>query len=190
MDVLVFRRVEVNAVRSAVEATQLHGHGSCPKMSTKSLLCHKISLCESIEQLNDEQCFDVMRLMQKELGYDKLNQVLMKVLFSSTQSWSIESLQRIEKEISSNMSNCALSNKAQNAKKDNELQNENKQLLFPLLQLPIDLINNISLFLNEWDISSSQFEQCCRLFYRMINNLSYLSKSNIILKNYCLMKQI
>ena len=40
----------------------------------------------------------------------------------------------------------------------------------------MDIIKNTSLFLNEKEIIS--FEKCCRLFYQMINNLSYLKQSN------------
>ena len=50
------------------------------------------------------------------------------------------------------------------------------ELLFPLHRLPIDLISKTSLYLNEKDILS--FECCCRSFYQMINNTSYLNLSN------------
>ena len=55
-------------------------------------------------------------------------------------------------------------------------QKEEKEQLFPLLRLPIDLIKNTSLYLNEDDIC--QFEKCCRLFYTTINNTIYLKESN------------
>ena len=49
-------------------------------------------------------------------------------------------------------------------------------VIFPLQRVPIDLIATASLYLNEKDIFN--FEQCCRLFYNVINNTSYLSKCN------------
>ena len=42
--------------------------------------------------------------------------------------------------------------------------------------LPKDLITTISFFLNEQDIF--EFELCCNLFHKMVNNKSYLTKSN------------
>ena len=49
---------------------------------SKSLLNERISLCESIERLNDEGCFDVIRLLQKELGCGSLNQLLIRLIIN------------------------------------------------------------------------------------------------------------
>ena len=45
-----------------------------------------------------------------------------------------------------------------------------------IVQLPVDLITHTALFLDEIDVL--QFERCCRLLYRCINTLSFISKSN------------
>ena len=68
------------------------------------------------------------------------------------------------------------SNCESSPRNDTTQNNANDNILFPLLRLPIDLITKTSFFLNENDIF--QFQQCCRLFYKMINNTSYLHKSN------------
>lgn len=49
------------------------------------------------------------------------------------------------------------------------------QLVFPLLKLPVDLINRICLFLCEKTIGT--FEFCCRYFYQLTNTASFISKS-------------
>ena len=59
---------------------------------------------------------------------------------------------------------------------NHETLQKEERALFPFLQLPIDLVTETSLYLNEDDIF--QFEQCCRLFYTMINNTTYLKQSN------------
>ena len=63
-------------------------------------------------------------------------------------------------------------------KTDNNNNNKKnkKNTTFPLDRLPVDLISKTSMYLKEKDIF--RFEQCCRLFYKMVNNSSYLSKCN------------
>ena len=46
---------------------------------------------------------------------------------------------------------------------------------FPLLELPIDLINQTCLFFCEKAIIES--ERCCRCLYQIMNNLSFINKS-------------
>ena len=45
-----------------------------------------------------------------------------------------------------------------------------------IVKLPVDIIQNVSLYINEKDIFI--FERCCRLFYQIINNSSYLRQCN------------
>ena len=65
----------------------------------------------------------------------------------------------------------------------NESQNNN---ILRLLRLPIDLIFKTSLYLDEKDIY--KFEKCCKLFYQIINNSSYLNQSNTF-KSFSLEKE-
>ena len=145
---------------------------------SESCLSQKISLCRCIETLNDDECLQVIRLFQK---YQHLNQFLIKIILKMTEKMNVESLQHINNEMKQIISN----NKYVRSQQQSERNNDNKfkngkksgeNVVFPLIQLPIDLISKTSLFLNETDIFN--FEQCCRLFYRMINNLSYLKQSN------------
>ena len=92
-------------------------------------------------------------------------------------NWSIDDIKQFENEmnqISCNDSNfhCDQPSHTKCMIKNDETENE--KIEFPLLRLPIDLIAQTSLYLNEKDIF--QFE-CCRLFYQMINNTSYLNTS-------------
>ena len=63
-----------------------------------------------------------------------------------------------------------------NNQKKVKKQHKTTGIKFPLLRLPVDLIKKTSFYLNEKDIF--QFECCCRLFYQMINDTSYLNLSN------------
>ena len=90
----------------------------------------------------------------------------------------VESLQHINNE----MTQISCNNKYVQIKQSRDISEKcasincnHENILFPLFRLPIDIIKNTSLFLNENDIFS--FEKCCRLFYQMINNLSYLKKT-------------
>ena len=140
---------------------------------SRSTLSIKISLSELVERLNDDGCVNVIRLLQNELGHDTLNTMVNKIIMQLTQNLSNESLIKIEKTIKDKYSQHFTQNTLPTTKKNNVSADT---VLFPLLRLPNDLILKTSLFLHEKDIFP--FEQCCRLFYKMINNTSYLTQCN------------
>ena len=127
-------------------------------------------MCLYVEKLNDDGCLQVIRLLQHSQKYQNLNQLLVNIILKMTENMNIESLQLINNEMKYVQSQQSVNNKLKNGK------NCDKNVIFPLIRLPIDLIAKTSLFLNEKDIFN--FEKCCRLFYKMVNNLSYLKQSN------------
>ena len=156
---------------------------------SKSRLSHKLALCDLIEQLDDKACINVIRSIHTELGCDNLNMLLRKIILRCTSKTTTDSLIKIEnviKDIVSTVNDSAnndqyinikgnfdddKASKYINSKKSKKIQKNNT-----LLRLPIDLISTTSLHLNEKDIFS--FEKCCRLFYHIINNSSYVNQSN------------
>ena len=147
---------------------------------SESHLSQKISLCQYIETLNDDGCLQVIRLLQHYQKYKHLNQFLIKVLMQTTDQMDVESLQQMHNEIKQMSCNnkyvqmrqspCV---KSKNSEKSPTIDHDN--IIFPLFRLPIDMIQNASLFLNENDIF--HFEKCCRSFYKMINNSTYLKQT-------------
>ena len=87
------------------------------------------------------------------------------------ETWTTKSLAKIEKEIEKKLAISGVSKVSCDT-----TTHRNDKILFPLFALPTDLIISTSFFLNEKDIF--HFEQCCRLFYQIVNNLSYLDQSN------------
>ena len=152
------------------------------KISYRSRLCHQISLVDEVCRLDDNGCVAVFKLLQEELKCVNLNQILSKFIMSScTDALPNTSFTKLENTIKEKYLNECISPKLKMPPRDdnnpnNHLAHPKQDLTFPLHRLPIDLITSTSLFLNETDIF--QFEQCCRLFYKMINNTSYLSKCN------------
>ena len=151
----------------------------------------QVLLCESIENLSEEECLEVIRLMKTELECNTMNQLLIKIIMKMNDTFTINNTINLKKEIDSVL----IAKKPANEKKG-ESKSNNKRCTtqqpqktttldrkttqnnntFELLRLPIDMIATTSLFLNENDIIN--FEQCCRLFYTMINNSCYLNKTN------------
>ena len=145
----------------------------------KSRLHHQICLCQLIDQLDEEGCSSVLRLLEKECVLspdgDDLNTCLIKIIMRSSKHYTLETFTRIENKMRHILEQQELN--IRNNNDDNTTDNiKNNIILFPLLRLPHDLIAKTSLYLNEKDIF--QFEQCCRLFYKMINNSIYLKQSN------------
>ena len=151
----------------------------------KSELCERIELCKSIDKLNRDGCLEVIRLMSNIFDNNILNRLLIGTIVNSNGMLCDNQLQAFGKEfyqlLSSNpkfIQQCSSnthSNCNHQPKKVKKKEKTEKQL-FPLLRLPIDIITNISFYFKENDIFV--FEQCCRLFYTMINNTSYLKQSN------------
>ena len=136
--------------------------------STKSCLAHKLSLCDLFHQieLDENACVNVIRSICHELMQEDMKRWMIKMIIQLPDSTRIDSLVKIENSIKDIItpSDCNNEKISKN--------NENSKLL----RLPLDLICKTSLFLNEKDIFN--FEECCRLFYKIINNSSYLNQSN------------
>ena len=140
-----------------------------------------------VEGLNDDNYLAVLQLLAKELGFTTLNKFLVQIFVELTKSASIKCLADINNSIQSHFSiSTSNSNSIPNIS-TKQSQNKNiqshpttaqiteKDTVFPLLRLPTDIVKNTSFFLNEKDIFV--FEQCCSLFYQMINNTSYLKQT-------------
>ena len=141
---------------------------------SKSVLSERIDVCSSISRLNKDGCLDVIRLLPNILGLDDLNQFITKIFMDYGNNWGINQIIHFGDKIKQTLND---ENYSQ-SHKNNACANKNieQNIQFPLLRLPIDLITQISFYLNEDGIF--KFEQCCRLFYQMINNTSYLNLSN------------
>ena len=107
------------------------------------------------------------------LGYITINQLLIKMIITTENTFSRQSLTKIEQNINSMIENRSIQSPPLSI---STKINNNKTKLFPLLELPNDVISATALFLNEKDIFN--FERCCRLFYQLIDNSSYLNKCN------------
>ena len=72
---------------------------------TKSVLCHKVWTCESIERLNDNGCLEVIRLLSNAMGYSNLNQFAIKLLMNLNDNVINDTLTDIENLITEKLSN-------------------------------------------------------------------------------------
>ena len=66
---------------------------------SESCLSQKISLCRCIETLNDDECLQVIRLLQHYQKYEHLNQLLVQIIMKITSKMNVESLEHIYNEI-------------------------------------------------------------------------------------------
>ena len=141
----------------------------------KSVLSGRIEVCKAIPKLNKAGCCDVIRLLQNFTELNDLNQLTIKIFMDCSNNWTIDQITPFENEITQTLSNKNYYHSHSQSHKHKSISNTGKDVEFPLLRLPTDLITQISFYLNEQDIF--EFEQCCRLFYQMINNTSYLNLS-------------
>ena len=135
-------------------------------------------MCETLDKLNDDAFPQVIRALYSEFGNLELKDVLRKLVMKETKTMKVETLAQLDNELMKiardskyTMKHHKISNNTTSTKSQTPYDN----IIFPLFRLPVDIIKNTSLFLNETDIFS--FEKCCRLFYKMINNSIYLEKS-------------
>ena len=139
---------------------------------SQSVLSRRIDICKSISTLNKDGCLDVIQSLVNVMRVD-----ITKIFMACSNNWTIDQIIQFENDIKQNLSNQKHHHSRSESRKDKSITNiNNKHIKFPLLCLPIDLITQTSLYLNEKDIF--EFECCCRLFYQMINNKSYLNLSN------------
>ena len=166
---------------------------------SKSILSYRLTIHGLIEQLDEQGCAVVMRSLYHINHFDlgNLHDWLTKRIFSLTDT-TIESLKEMESITANTIAKLATSGnnrdtsdtgsgKERNTGSDCDYEintkiehvhyiTRNIYIATNLIQLPIDLILKLSLYLNEKDIF--KFEKCCRIFYQIINNLSYLIQSN------------
>ena len=148
------------------------------QVMSKSRLYKRITLCQCVEQLKETRYLDVIRSLQQHLGHNDLKSFLITIVMQMTINCPLESLDNIVKQVTDmiNYNDDGTKQLIKTTTKYNKTTNKTYNTSFPLLQLPVDLVTKTSLFLNETDIFN--YEKCCRLFYKMINNSTYLKKTN------------
>ena len=105
-----------------------------------------------VATLTDAACMEVIRLFQHENGYNNLNQLLLQIILIilkiAQQNMHVESLERMNNGVKqiTQMDNDSGKNSAKDISTSDDIT------LFPLFRLPVDIIKNTSLFLNENDI--------------------------------------
>ena len=72
---------------------------------SQSRLSYKISLCQSIENLNDDGCFEVIRLLQRGSGCQDLNGFVIKLIMQMTQTIDVEIFTKMGNKIKEMVSN-------------------------------------------------------------------------------------
>ena len=152
---------------------------------SQSRLSYIVSLCQSIEKLNDNGCFQVIRLLQSPSGCHTMNHLVKQIMMNITKTMNVELLQEMDNKVQKMVGNekYNINNSMDHHTDDDAItigfsNNKiyKKTTIFPLFRLPKDIIHNTSLYLDEKDVFN--FEICCRSFYKMINNLLYLKQSN------------
>ena len=141
-------------------------------LMTQSRLSSKIKICEYLEFASKEQTLEVIEWMKHELQCTNMNKLLIKVFMKSKELFTNDALLNISNRINLNKADKKQSPSNGKHLKTNKGDSKMGHLL--LLKLPYDLINNVALLLNESDLL--YFERCTRMFYRMINNSTFLKK--------------
>ena len=152
---------------------------------TRSALSIQISIHELVESLNDDDCLDVIKLLNKRLGINNLTTMVNKIITHFTQNSTNKSLIEIEEAIQNTYSSHSTNNQISETSYNVYNETTSNKILFPLIQLPDDILTKTASFLSETDIF--QFEQCCRWFYKIINDISYLNQCNNF-KNFIITK--
>ena len=130
-----------------------------------STLGDKIALCQSVERLNEQECLDVIRMIQEELRCSTMNQLLTKMIVNMEDMFTSKNISRIKNAIQKMVENRSNHNQAS--------PGQAGKTQSPIIRLPVDVLTKTSTFLNEKDVF--QFERCCREFYQIINNVGYLT---------------
>lgn len=116
----------------------------------------RIVTCESLERLHADKRIQVLYTVTLN---EKLNQLLQRTVFQMSTTVPTQSVIDLHNSIMTSKTNSATSN--QSRKNENNKQN---------IALPIDLVMETSLYLNENDIY--QFEQCRRGFLPSSNDIA------------------
>lgn len=133
----------------------------------------KISICELINECKDDECLDIIQAIAETAGWDAVKQMIRQYTIT-TSIFTYEYLKIIAK--STNVKKALTTGNAHDISRSatestttsldnvviniNDVDDGEEEVIFPLLRLPIDLIGNVSFFLNDKNIL--QFEQCCR----------------------------
>ena len=141
-------------------------------MTSKSRLSHRFELCEMVKQLDNDGCISV-RPIYHELGYSSLNTLLLNMILHLTDNVPNDSLIKMKNIMNDIITAKSIHNN--NYNNENDKQIIQAQHVSKLLRLPIDLISNLSLFLKEKDIFN--FGKCCKIFYHIVNNSSFINQS-------------
>ena len=76
----------------------------------QSRLSHTISLCESIETLNEFGCLEVVRVLQQQSSIKNLHAIIIQVMMHATATMSITSLLALKDKVKSIRDNSTLQN--------------------------------------------------------------------------------
>ena len=143
----------------------------------QSNLYRRIALYESLEKLNKDGLLEAMRLYPNVLGRSQSRQVKrstsIKSIFLDSDKMTNVELENYQNSIQNNL----VCNNKYNVTVP--ITNQEQQVTQTLKngsheQLPNDLLMKIAICLNKRDIF--MFEQCCRLFYKIVNNTSFLNQ--------------
>lgn len=157
-------------------------------MMLHSRLSCKLSLCKLIGTLNEDECLQVLGWIQKNVGCKSINQLITKIVIENNEWFTNDELEKlslkIHNDIQHNNTDHIQDKKIDDGKdyppNDSDQQNSHKSNsqtneFSPFTILSTDVISKTALFLNQKDII--YFEQCNRLFYQIINNLSFLKQT-------------
>ena len=139
----------------------------------------KIQICQEFEILEDRHCQDVLTMMENDFGFENINtcQCLIKILFNHSNNHlsSYDVLVKVHNYIKK-LPKQIRNNHITSVSPQSQSQSQCNPILFPLMDLPFDLIQSILYYLNENDIKS--IDPCCKILYKMINNRNFLSSYN------------
>ena len=170
-----------------------------------SRLCYKIQICKQLEAMDAIQFLHAFQLFANEFGFKNTKSIFIKLIVNHTDElFTNHSLQRLlyqfEDIVNKNNRNSIHNNTIYGANGNdnidlnassttNGMQQFAKQQtfaniyprgnvlpIFPLLELPYDIVPLVLYFVSQKDIFS--IERCNRILYQIINNKSFISKHN------------
>ena len=161
-------------------------------MAAMSINSLKIQICETFESFDDKQRKDTFTLLKSNCECKCKNkcQCLTNLLFTDCDNKSLtyQSLRNIYNTIndiatrknyddSCNSSDNICLSMEQTCINDKTFKSSSqsyrsRSILFPLMQLPRDLIGSVAYYLNKHEIQA--FELCCRRFYTIVNASSFV----------------
>ena len=113
---------------------------------SKSRLARELSLRKLIQQLDENECMDVIRSIHNDLQFDNLNQLLIKIIMKLTDDTTIDSLTKIENTVKELILTRQCDNETDSKVNKNEKKTSTQNS--KLLRLPIDVSHKTALYLN------------------------------------------